>query len=256
MRRLLAAAALTGLLGCVDQLPVTPNANALIVQAVLDAGAPDQYVIVQQTEGAISQEFAVEGATVTLIFPDGQALDAVAEHDPKRVEVDGNEPPVGTIYHFALGARALTPGGTYQLRVVTPDGRVVTGETTIPHMQPVSDTAIETVPFALFRDTLALAWRRVAGASSYEVHVGGARGDVTVFTDTSIVLTTQSLSSAVGGSGTTSALVVSAVDANYYDYYRHKPDSFTGNGVISHLNGAIGLFGSIVEVERRTLDFR
>ncbi|MGH7621996.1 MAG: hypothetical protein ACREMU_06615, partial [Gemmatimonadaceae bacterium] len=166
------------------------------------------------------------------------------------------EPPVGTVYHFALGTRTLTPGETYRLRVVTPDGRVVTGATTIPNTVPVSDTATETVAFP-FRGTLALAWRRVAGASSYEVRVAGQL-NLVVFADTSIALTINSFSSSTGGTrgDTTSALVVSAVDANYYDYYRHKPDSFTGNGVISHLNGAIGVFGSIVEIERRTLKLR
>jgi uncharacterized protein DUF4249 len=252
------AAGLAGLLGCVDQSPVAPSANALIVQAVLDAGRLDQYVVVQQTDGAIARQVAVDGATVSLTFPDGRVLDAAAEHDSTRAERDGDEPPIGTVYHFALGTQPLTPGGRYRLRVVTPDGRIVTGTTTIPSAAPVADTAVESTPFNLSRDTLPLAWQRVPGASGYEVRVAGQGIDLSVFTDTSIVLTFESLETGIGDAhlGSTTQVVVSAVDANYYDYYRHKPDSFTGNGVISHLDGAIGLFGSIVELERRTLKFR
>jgi uncharacterized protein DUF4249 len=258
VRCVLAAAALAGLLGCVDQSLVAPSANVLIVQAVLDAGAPDQYVVVQQTNGAIARQVAVDGATVSLTFPDGHVLAAVAEHDSMRVERDGNGPPIGTVYHFALGAQPLVPGGTYHLRVATPDGRVVTGTTTIPSATPAADTTTGPTPVDLFRDTLPIVWRRVPGASGYEVRVEGQGIELSLFTDTSFVLTLGSFEAASGNFqlDSVSHLVVSAVDANYYDYFRHKPDSFTGNGVINHLDGAIGLFGSIVEIDRRTLKFR
>ena len=41
-------------------------------------------------------------------------------------------------------------------------------------------------------------------------------------------------------------LVLGAVDANFFDYYRSGSDPFTGTGLINHLEGGIGLFGAYV----------
>jgi hypothetical protein len=253
---LVAAVAFAGAFGCVDRSPVAPNADVLIVQSVLDAGARDQYVVVQATDGAIAQQTAVDGATVTLELPDGRVLSAVAERDSGRVIPRSGEPAVGTVYHFALGTDTLTPGATYRLRIVTPDGRVATGATTIPSATPVPDVALDTVPFTV-RDTLTLAWPRVRGASSYNVQILALGHEYSLFTDTSVAVTLDSLFAGSGDDQIAlcgmNGVVVSAVDVNYYDYYRHKPDTFTGSGVISHLDGAIGVFGSIVAVDRRVL---
>jgi hypothetical protein len=251
-------AALAWAAGCVDRVPTQPRADALIVQAVLDAGASDQYVVVQRTNGAVDQQIAVAGATVTLSLPNGRVLTAAEEVDSARLEPRFGEPPLGVVYHFALGAEgiSLVPGGTYALRVEAPDGRVVTGTTTIPNATPVPDGNRVAESFS-FRDTLTLAWHPVPGARSYELRVDADERGLTMFIDTSIVISAFSNSKLTPGvlftSGATNELVVSAVDANYYDYYRHAPDPFTGNGVISHLAGGIGLFGSIVELDRRTL---
>jgi hypothetical protein len=40
-------------------------------------------------------------------------------------------------------------------------------------------------------------------------------------------------------------VLVSAVDMNYYDYYRAQSDPFAG-AAPSHLVGAIGVFGAVV----------
>ena len=44
------------------------------------------------------------------------------------------------------------------------------------------------------------------------------------------------------------------MDSNYYDYYRSRNDPFTGSGIINKLQGGIGLFGSAVSINSRTLD--
>jgi len=101
-------------------------------------------------------------------------------------------------------------------------------------------------------DSLTLTWPRVAGAIAYDVSVS-LKGSLVfeAFADTSIVLSTRTKTS--NGSlafypGFTHQIVVSAVDVNYYDYYRHSSDLFTGSGPISHLDGAVGVFGSIVPI--------
>ena len=42
-------------------------------------------------------------------------------------------------------------------------------------------------------------------------------------------------------------VMVSAVDANYYDYYRSQSDPFAG-AAPSHLTGATGVFGSLAPI--------
>ena len=46
-------------------------------------------------------------------------------------------------------------------------------------------------------------------------------------------------------------IVVSAVDAAYYQYYRSNSDEFTGATVQGNLMGAEGVFGSLVIVVTR-----
>jgi hypothetical protein len=242
---------------CVDQSLVTPTADALIVQAVLDAAASDQYVIVQSTTGAESQQAPVKSAVVTLTLPDGRQLVAAELVDSVTAVGSFKARPITTVYRFALAAAgtSVVPGATYGLRVVVPDGRVVTGTTTVPSAAPVSRSGTSQ-SFNVARDSLLLAWPRVAGADAYEVVVVSSHGLFNVFADTSIVLTGES--QMPGGTpafaaGFTHQIVVSAVDANYYDYYRRSSDPYTATGVITHLTGGLGVFGSIVEINARTV---
>jgi hypothetical protein len=242
---------------CVDQSPVDPSADTLVVQAVLDAAANEQFIIVQATNGAIGGLRAVSGASVTITLPDGRSLAADEDRDSTVVGVRSGEPRVTTVYRLVLDRLGvvLTPGGTYRLRIVVPDRRVVTGATTIPSIAPSVDPGPLSA-FDMARDTLRLNWIRVPGAASYEAHVHSPQVDFNVFVDTSIVLTGD-IRNDDGDRpfvrGSTDQLIISAVDANYYDYYRRSADPFTGVGTISRLNGALGVFGSITEITRRTL---
>jgi hypothetical protein len=49
-------------------------------------------------------------------------------------------------------------------------------------------------------------------------------------------------------------VLIAAADSNFYDYYRTQNDPFTGSGIISRVQGAVGLFGSLATVSRRVLD--
>ena len=48
-------------------------------------------------------------------------------------------------------------------------------------------------------------------------------------------------------------MLVAAVDSNFYDYYRTNNDPFTGTGIISRVQGGLGLFGSLVTLNSGTL---
>ncbi|MES2178280.1 MAG: DUF4249 family protein [Gemmatimonadota bacterium] len=268
-RRIAAATALAVLAGCSQEEPLLPSAHEVIVHALLDAGARDQYVFVQTTNGAFDEAKPVAGALVTLTLPDGRSLRADEERDSSRFITDNDEPRVTSAYRFSLDKLgfSIVPGGTYRLRVELPDARVVTGHTTVPNA-----VAISIMPpaqlFNYVRDTLSLAWPRVPGARSYEVSVnsggdalhGPNRNPRAIFADTSIKLNSRTLEGSGDHDffvrGYMHRLIVSAVDSNYYDYYRRTSDSFTGVGVIGHLAGALGVFGSIVEIDARMLDVR
>lgn len=261
LRRLATAVSLACAAACVEQTGVEPSVNVIIVHAILDAAAVDQYVIVQQSNGSISSQAQVKGAVVTLALPDGTVLTADQTLDSLTATPRYDQPRITVVYRFALGGLgvALVPGGTYRLRVATPDGQIVTGNTTLPTVAP--DTASgPSLPFDHTRDTLSMSWARVPGARSYEVLVRAPTTSFTMFVDTSVVL--GGLVRSIDGdapefvAGATQQVVVHAVDANYYDYYRRSSDFFTESGLISHLSGGLGLFGSIVPINSRTVIVR
>lgn len=245
IRHLARCASVLGAAGCVDQVPTSPTANALIVQAVLDLGARDQYVVIQSTTGTIDQQRPVTGAVVTITTPDGRGLLAEETRDSTRYLTRSDMPRVTTVYRVSLDRYGidLVPGGTYRLHVTTPDGRGVSGTTKIP--TAILDTAPATQTIDP-RDTIRVSVPRFAGASAYEVYASW-RSRAAFFNDTAVTLP------APPGGGfivTPRVVVVSAVDQNYYDYFRRSSDPWTGSGLISHLDGAIGVFGSIVPVMR------
>jgi hypothetical protein len=244
---------------CIDQNPVSPGANAVVVHAVLDASARDQYVIVQTTDGRILSQKAATGATVVIMTPDGRALTADEIRDSTFYPRISNEPRVVSYYRISLDRYGVTllSGSTYRLHITLPDGREVTGSTTLPGSTP--DAAL-TLPQTFTRDqSLALSWPRVAGAGAYDLSVSSSRTSYEAFTDTSIVLpgTAESSNGDIAFfPGFVHQIVVSAVDANYYDYYRRSSDILTGAGPITRLTGAIGVFGSLVPLASGSLMVR
>jgi hypothetical protein len=242
---------------CVETTPVSPDAKTLVVHAVLDPGVQHQLIVVQTTTGLVVAQRQVTGAVVTIATPDGRTLTAVERRDPTAVTGGGANPTVTTIYDLDVGGAGLIPGGTYQLRVVAPDGRTVTGRTTIPNAVPSTTTA-PTQMIDRMRDTVSLQWSRVAGARSYQVFVRSTAGSYSLFVaDTSVALP-GTMQVADGGDnvferGLSNQLAVIAVDENYFDYYHRTSDVFTTTGLVMHLDGGIGMFGSVVTVATRTI---
>ena len=44
-------------------------------------------------------------------------------------------------------------------------------------------------------------------------------------------------------------VTVSAVDSNYYDWYRTRNDAISGEGLVNRVKGGIGVFGSLVRLQ-------
>ncbi|MGH9889113.1 MAG: DUF4249 family protein, partial [bacterium] len=223
---------------------------------VLDPGVRHQIIVVQATTGELTAQRMITGAAVTITTPDGRTLTAVERRDTTAVTGDVPFPAVTFVYDVDVGGLGLMPGGTYQLRVVAPDGRTVTGRTTIPNAVP-STAAAPTRTIDRDRDTVSLQWPRVAGARSYQVFVHSTDDSYSVFADTSVTLPgsvqVQGSGDHVFDHGVSYTLAVIAVDENFFDYYHRTSDDFTTTGLVMHLQGGIGVFGSVVTIATRTI---
>jgi hypothetical protein len=246
---------------CIEDMPVQPQASAVIVHCVLDPAMADQYVLVQQSLGTARSQRPLAGAQVTLRLPDGTTVVADELQDTVIATARFDQPRITSVYRLALAARgiSLVPGAEYTLRVVTPDGTIVSGRATVPGA-PATSSAADTVFLDRGRDTLSLSWPRVSPARRYEVVVIAQTSSFSVFADTAVSLPGTATDEALGPPafvvGATQQLLVSAVDQNYYDYYRRDSDFYSGAGLISHLDGGLGLFGAVTRVTARIVVVR
>ena len=241
---LVSAAAMTALMASCRNLdsPTAANQSQLVVQGVMDTHTSEQMVLIYRARtgaplaiGAISNEQPVLDASVEVTLPNGDRMIAKSEQDGS--------------YDFMPEADGLdvTQGGTYVLHVRTAEGEEVNGSTTVPTPPPHVQGLFRR-PLVRARDTLRLSWPRVPNARAYEVLVGNT--GYRTFTDTAIAIPGTALTIAgdmVFPPGVFVDVVISAVDVNYYDYYRAQSDPFAG-APPSHLAGAVGVFGAIAPI--------
>ena len=261
-RRCLVFLAVLG--GCeIEEVGIPRTEAQLAVHSVLSASATTQVVLLERTRNGsvaisapafevVDPVFSDEGiaetnAIVTLTTPSGATL--VARED---VTVRGDGKGRG-VYRFALRGEDLERGGTYQLSVRTTRNQSLTAETSVP----LGDAALAPAPatFDRVQDTLFLAWPAAPGARAYFVRIETPFGPRSFFTDTTRVRLTGELRNIdVEGiprvfiPGFPQALTVSAVDSNYYDWFRTHSNAISGTGLISRVRGGIGVFGSLVRL--------
>lgn len=256
--------ALLALAGCEIDKTSIPRTDALVaLHAVLSATAPSQVVLLERTRNGsvqliappfdladpvVSDEgIAESGANITLVTPVGQTL--AARED---VFTRGDGKGAG-IYRFELPGSTLVRGGVYRLTVRTSKGESLTAETTVP--VGAAAPAAEARSFDRASDTLTLEWPASPGARSYVVRVETPWGPRTFFTDSTRVRLPGLLRNVdvddvprVFVPGFPQAVTVSAVDGNYYDWYRTHDDALSGSGLVSRVSGGIGVFGSLVRL--------
>jgi hypothetical protein len=264
MRRemLLAATLLLG--GCeIDRVGIPRTEARVAMHAVLSASAPTQVVLLERTRNGsvalVAPPFdladpvvsdagiAEMGATVRMTTPSGQTLFA---REDNLTRGDGKG---GGIYRFTLPGSALERGGTYRLTVSTINNEVLTAETTVP----AGAAAMTATPltFDRSRDTLTLEWPAARGARSYFVRIETPYGPRAFFTEGTSVRLAGALRNIdveelprVFIPGFPQAVTVSAVDSNYYDWYRSRNDVISGAGLVSRVQGGLGVFGSLVRL--------
>jgi hypothetical protein len=260
----LAPLAVLALAACDLERVAIPRTEAQVaLHGVLSASAPTQVVLLERTRNGsirpyappfdlgdpvVSDEGVAESdALVVLTTPSGQTL--VAREDiSTRSDAKG-----AGIYRFSLDGAALERGGSYRLSVRTTKGESLVAETTVPGGVPAS--AADSRLFDRARDTVTLQWPGTAGARSYLVRIETPFGPRAFFTESTHVRLPGDLRNVdqrqlvrVFIPGFPQAVTVSAVDSNYYDWYRTQNDALTGMGLINRVRGGMGVFGSLVRL--------
>ena len=260
----LAPLALLALAACdLERVAIARTEARVALHGVLSASAPTQVVLLERTRNGsirpyappfdlgdpvVSDEGVAESdALVVLTTPSGQTL--VAREDiSTRSDAKG-----AGIYRFSLDGAALERGGSYRLSVRTTKGESLVAETTVPTGVPASVAASRL--FDRARDTVTLQWPATAGARSYLVRIETPFGPRAFFTESTQVRLTGELRNVdqrqlvrVFIPGFPQAVTVSAVDSNFYDWYRTQNDALTGMGLINRVRGGMGVFGSLVRL--------
>ena len=258
-----------------DSVTVPEGRERPVVHAVLNPWAQDELVLLERTlTGRITVDddmdydrtdpivtaggIPISDARVVLYTERGDS--AVAVED---LRTRGSGAGVYRIANSAvpredeapaLQSIPILPGRTYRLRITTPEGDTITGETTLPLTQTVAPQ--ESIRFFnRDTDTLRLFWDPVPLSQRYLIRIESPWGPMFLFTDALEARLPGSLRNVFQQNlprvflpGFRSTVSLAAVDANYFDYFRSANDPFTGSGLISKLEGAVGVFGSVTEL--------
>ena len=267
----IAALALVPMLvaGCeIEKVSIPRTDSRVALHSVLSATASTQVMLLERTRtGSVAVVgspfdapdpiFTDAGITesnafVRLITPDGQTL--IGRED-NTVRSDGKG---FGVYRFDLAGSALVRGGRYELLVQTVAGENLSAETSVPG-GAAADVA-QSLTFDRSRDTAFVEWTAAQGARSYLVRVETPFGPRTFFTDSTRVRLTGDLRNVdtdalrhVFIPGFPQAVTVSAVDSNYYDWYRSHNDAISGAGLVNRVQGGLGVFGSLVRLRYQEL---
>ena len=248
---------------------VPQTAPGVVVHAVLNASAPSQVVLVERTlTGAIdipdttfnpndpivsAGGIPVSGATVEISDSSGTLFTGVED---KTLFPNGQG---AGVYRVPLSGSLLRRGARYKLLIHTPDGEEIIAYTRVPRPD-VSSTGTLTRSFNRDHDTLVVSWNAAAMTRAYALRVESPFGPFFLFTDSLRFRLTGDLRNPFADQfervfipGFRQDILVAAIDTNFFDYYRTNNDPFTGTGLLSHINGGLGLFGSMVILSSGTL---
>jgi len=267
--RLLGVGGAIALASCeLGTITVPKTTPSIVVHAVLNANATSQVILVERTlTGAIPVHdtsfnaadpivsdggIPVTGAQVEIIDSAGTARPAVED-----LSVSTNGTGAG-VYRVVLPG-GLRLGARYQLHIVTPQGEQVTAFTRVPFPEFASTGALSRT-FNRDHDSLVVQWKRAAAARAYALRIDSPFGPFFLFTDSLSFHMNGDLRNLFASDlprvfvpGFRQDVLIAAVDSNFFDYYRTNNDPFTGSGIISRLNGALGMFGSMVTLNSGTL---
>ena len=254
-----------------NDVKITSPKAAVVVHAVLNPDADEQVLLVESSlTGLVSINDKLKYNALDPIRTAGGSPITGAD-----VRLYGGADTIGARatettlsgrgtgrYSVARTLLSIEPGRAYRLRVRTIDGVTVTGTTTVPTANSGWSRGVgsSSTAASLSRatDTLTLNWQKTAGTATYSIRVETPDGPWFLFSDSTRFTLPGHLRNffaeglpSVWYPGFIQPLSVIAVDRNFYDYNRTANDPFGGTGLISSIDGGVGLFGSILPILRR-----
>lgn len=272
-RRVINAAAVAAIVGAtacdLGSVTVPKTSPSVVVHSVLNASAPNQVVLVERSlTGAVTIPdttfnpndpivsaggIPVSGAIVEISDSAGTVFKGVEDKT-----VFGSGQGAG-VYRVPLGGGLLQRGERYRLHVHTAEGEDLTGFTRVPRPE-VSSTGGLSRTFNRDHDTLVVSWNEAADTRAYALRVESPFGPFFLFTDSLRFRLTGDIRNLFANDlqhvfipGFRQDVLVAAIDSNFFDYYRTNNDPFTGTGIISRIDGGLGLFGSMVVLSSGTI---
>ncbi len=264
-----------------DKITLPAGESRVVVHGVLNPGVPDQVVLVERSLTGVALDRRTAYDSLDPIASDGGSPernarvivygprgDSVVLREDAAIRADKRGAGVYRFLNLPGVAAAtdvvsrlvIVPGEQYRLRVTTASGESVTGETLVPFAPGLIGSSIPR-QFDRDRDSLFLGWPDVTRSARYELRVESPSGPLLAFVDSleylvagSLVLPNAAGRPRVFWPGFRQVITVSAVDANYHDYYRSGSDPISNRGLLVHLTGGLGMFGSVARVRERTVD--
>lgn len=291
LTRITSAALAPLLLAACELTEVTtePGADIVVVEAIIRAGSPRQSILLHRSLQG-NEARPEPGARVTVTRGDGEEHTfsegplAICAEGSETSQAEGEVRVRATCYTTVLPSTfSITPGETYELRVVTTDGREMQGRTTLPgdfafNHAPLDVPGVDCTLEPL--TNLPITWSVSRGAWSYlaamqiirlrEALAGSGidapdRLELTGLAisqnDTTLVIPSEVGVFELGSvdqeilkvlqigfpAGVTVDLTVAAIDRNYANAVRGGSFNPSGPTRISSIVGdGVGVFGSIV----------
>ena len=262
------------------EVTVPPGESVVVVHSVLSVGQPTQFVILERSLTGVESNLVfaglvppapagegtpIEGATVSLTHTDprGCATPTVPLVEQPAVDVGFGPLPSGT--YVTTDLCPLEPGDRIELLVQTVRGDVVTGSTIVPGARSVTVRMGGGAPTTTLRrrtDSLHIDVDPIA-ARALALEVGRDRSRTpNVFFGSVLTLATDTMGVTLAGDlitfdddddgeavfkpGRYYTLSVAVTDTNYFDFVRSFSDPLTGRGFINHIDGGVGVFGSVL----------
>lgn len=255
--------------GCeLDKTPIAPTTPQIALEGVLNPSASSQVVLLERTRAGLvyvisppndtedpvtSDEGIPEtGATVTLLTPNGRAIPATEDSDVNGGKGQG-------VYRIPLSGDSLVRNQPYHLRVQTVGGQTLIAVTSVPD-GIATRNGIVYPAFDRLHDVFSTSWTASATAKSYFVRVDTPFGPRQFFTQSTSLELPGMLRNAdvqelphLFFPGFAQTVSISAVDSNYYDWFRTHNDVISGEGLIDRIEGGVGVFGSLVLLQLNNL---